>query len=45
MAAGYEGTGKTSGKGGGKIVYNIWSQHIGVANSKAMILRQWMHVM
>ena len=45
MAAGYEGIGKGVGGGGGRIVYDIWSQHIGVANSEDMILLQWMHVM
>jgi hypothetical protein len=45
MAAGYEGIGKGTAGGGGKIVYDIWSQHIGVANSEVMILLQWMHVM
>jgi len=44
MAAGYEGIGKGAAGGGGRIVYDIWSQHIGVANSEAMILLQWMHV-
>ena len=43
MAAGYEGTGKGAAGGGGEIVYDIWSQHIGVANSKAMIFLQWIH--
>jgi hypothetical protein len=41
MAAGYEEKGKV----GGRIVYDIWSRHIGVANSKAMIRLQWLHVM
>jgi len=45
MAAGYEGVGKGAAGGGGKIVYDIWSQHIGLGNSEAMILLQWMHVM
>jgi len=45
MAAGYEGIGKGTAGGGGKIVYDIWSQHIGLGNSEAMILLQWMHVM
>jgi hypothetical protein len=45
MAAGYEGIGKGTAGSGGRIVYDIWSQHIGVANSEAMILLQWMHVM
>ena len=45
MAAGYEGKGKGAAGGGGKIVYDIYSQHIGVANSEAMILLQWIHIM
>jgi Tfp pilus assembly protein PilX len=45
MAAGYEGIGKGAAGSGGFIVYDIWSQHIGVANSEDMILLQWMHVM
>lgn len=45
MAAGYEGVGKGAAGGGGKIVYDIWSQHIGLDNSEVMILLQWMHVM
>jgi hypothetical protein len=45
MAAGYEGIGKGAAGGGAKKVYDIWSQHIGVANSEAMILLQWMHIM
>jgi hypothetical protein len=45
MGAGYEGEGKGDAGGGGKIVYDIWSQHIGLANSEAMIRLQWIHVM
>jgi hypothetical protein len=45
MAAGYEGKGKSSAGGGSYVVYDIWSQHIGKANSEAIILLQWMHVM
>lgn len=44
MAAGYEGTGKGTAGGGGGIVYDIRSQYLGMANSKAMIWLQWMHV-
>ena len=43
MAAGYERSAKGAAGGGGEIVYDIWSQHIGVANSKAMIFLQWIH--
>ncbi|MBW1931981.1 MAG: hypothetical protein JRI67_03015 [Deltaproteobacteria bacterium] len=45
MAAGYEGIGKSSAGGGSCVVYDIWSQHIGRANSEAIILLQWRHVM
>jgi Tfp pilus assembly protein PilX len=37
--------GKSSAGGGSYVVYDIWSQHIGKANSEAIILLQWMHVM
>ncbi len=45
MAAGYEGIGKGVAGGGATIVYDIWSQHIGLANSEDIILLQWIHVM
>jgi len=45
MAAGYEGIGKGAAGGGGQIMYDIWSQHIGLGNSEAMIKLQWRHVM
>jgi hypothetical protein len=45
MAAGYEGKGKSSAGAGSYVVYDIWSQHIGRANSEAIILLQWRHVM
>ena len=45
IAAGYEGIAKGAAGGGTERVYDIWSQHIGVANSKAMIFLQWIHVM
>jgi hypothetical protein len=44
MAAGYEGQGKGAAGGGAKIIYDIWSQHLGMVNSEGMILLQWMHV-
>ena len=43
MAAGYEGKGKDQ-FGGYYRVYDIWSQHIGKANSEAIILLQWRQV-
>jgi hypothetical protein len=44
MAAGYEGKGKGTGQGGGHIVYNIYSQHQGIRNSKSRMLLQWKHI-
>ena len=43
MAAGYEKMAKGAAGGGSTLVYDIWSQHIGGANSKAMIFLQWIH--
>jgi hypothetical protein len=44
MAAGYEGIGKGAAGGGSKTFYDIWSQHIGLANSEDIILLQWIHI-
>lgn len=44
MAAGYEGKGKGAPSGGAHIVYDIFSEHIGRFNSKALVLLQWRHV-
>jgi hypothetical protein len=44
MAAGYEGKGKGAPSGGAHIVYDIYSEHIGRFNSKALVLLQWRHV-
>ncbi len=44
MAAGYEGKGKGAATGGGSIVYEIHSQHIGQSNSEAILALQWVHV-
>lgn len=44
MAAGYEGTGKGAGQGGGHIIYDIYAQHEGIRNSKTRMLIQWRHV-
>lgn len=44
MAAGYEGKGKGAPSGGAHIVYDIFSEHVGRFNSKALVLLQWRHV-
>jgi hypothetical protein len=44
MAAGYEGAGKSAAGGGGAIIYDIWSQCIGIGNSEDIILLKWMHI-
>ena len=44
MAAGYEGKGKGAPSGGAHIVYDIFSEHLGRFNSKALVLLQWRHV-
>lgn len=44
MAAGYEGKGKGAPSGGAHIVYDIFAEHTGRFNSKALVLLQWRHV-
>jgi len=44
MSAGYEGKGKGASAGGAYIVYRVYSQHIGTANSQAEIMSQWRHL-
>jgi hypothetical protein len=44
MAAGYEGKGKGAPSGGAHILYDIYSEHLGRFNSKALVLLQWRHV-
>lgn len=44
MVAGYEGKGKGTAGGGGKIVYTIQAQHIGEANSESVIQVKWRHM-
>lgn len=44
MVAGYEGKGKGAGGGGGYIVYDMYSQRLGVNNSQSMVMVQWRHV-
>jgi len=44
MIAGYEGTGFSSASGGGQLVTNIDSQHLGETNSVSVIKVHWRHV-
>ncbi|MCP3892856.1 MAG: hypothetical protein GY702_28865, partial [Desulfobulbaceae bacterium] len=44
MIAGYEGTGFGAAQGGGQLVTNISSQHIGVGNSLSSVQINWRHV-
>ncbi len=44
MAAGYEGRGKSAAGMGTKIYFDIFSQHIGIEESDAMVRLQWRHV-
>jgi hypothetical protein len=44
MGAGYEGKGKGAAGGGGSILFDILSQHIGRANSEAVIFAGWRHL-
>jgi PilX N-terminal len=44
MVSGYEGKGKAVGAGGAYLAYNIFSQHLGVANSESIIQVQWRHM-
>lgn len=44
MIAGYEGTGYSAATGGGQLVTNIDSQHIGQLNSLSVIRINWRHI-
>jgi hypothetical protein len=44
MVSGYEGKGKAAGAGGAFIMYDMYSQHLGVNSSQSIILVQWRHV-
>lgn len=44
MIAGYEGTGYAAAAGGGQLVTNIDSQHIGQVNSVSVVKTLWRHV-
>ena len=43
MAAGYEGKGKAAASGGVSLLYEIHSQHLGLANSESVVAIQWRH--
>jgi len=44
MAAGYEGVGKGAAASGAYILYDIYSQHRGTANSEVIVTARWRHV-
>ncbi len=44
MLSGYEGKGKGAAGGGGKILYTIYSQHMGRAQSESVVGVEWNHV-
>ena len=43
MAAGYEGKGKGAAGGGTALLYEIYSQHLGLANSESVVAINWRH--
>ena len=45
MVSGYEGKGKSVGSGGAYLLYEINSQHVGIANSESIIKIQWRHML
>ena len=44
MAAAYEGKGKAAASGGVTLEYEIYSQHLGYANSESVVMLHWQHV-
>jgi hypothetical protein len=44
IAAGYEGIGKGAAGGGASILYDIFSQHRGIAKSEGIVTVTWKHV-
>lgn len=44
MAAGYVGVGKAAASAGAIILYDIYSQHLGLQNSETTLHLQWRHV-
>ena len=43
MAAGYEGKGKGAAGGGVSLLYQIFSQHLGLADSESVVAIEWRH--
>ncbi len=43
MAAGYEGKGKGAAGSGVSLLYQVFSQHLGYANSESVVAIQWRH--
>jgi hypothetical protein len=43
MAAGYEGKGKGAAGGGVSLLYQIFSQHLGLSDSESVVAIQWRH--
>ena len=43
MAAGYEGKGKGAAGGGVSLLYEIHSQHLGLAKSESVVAIHWRH--
>jgi hypothetical protein len=41
MVAGYEGLGAGAAGGGTHVLYDLWSKHVGNANSRSIISSQW----
>ena len=44
MAAGYEGKGKGAAGGGGAIMYEVHSQHVGKNKSESILALEWLHI-
>lgn len=44
MVAGYEGKGKSAAGGGAKIIYDLYSRHVGNQNSRVTIMINYRHV-
>ena len=44
MAAGYEGLGKGAAAGGASIIYDVFSQSIGLNNTSSTHFMQWVHL-
>ena len=44
MAAAYEGKGKAAASGGVTLDYQIFSQHLGYANSESIVALHWQHL-